>query len=41
MPPQPAAPKQMPFEHYAPNVPIVLEDRTWPNRVIAKAPTSC
>jgi 2-isopropylmalate synthase len=31
----------MPFEHYAPFVPIVLEDRTWPNRVIDHAPIWC
>jgi 2-isopropylmalate synthase len=31
----------MPFEKYAPFVPIVLTDRTWPNRVIDKAPLWC
>ncbi|MEK0414777.1 MAG: hypothetical protein RL352_174, partial [Actinomycetota bacterium] len=28
----------MPFEKYAAYVPIVLSDRTWPNRTIDKAP---
>ncbi len=41
MPPQPSTPKKMPFEHYAPFVPIVLEDRTWPNVVIDRAPLWC
>ncbi len=41
MPPQPATPNKMPYEHYAPFVPIVLEDRTWPGRVIDKAPIWC
>lgn len=41
MPPQPTTPKRMPFEKYRPNVPIVLEDRTWPNRVIERAPRWC
>jgi 2-isopropylmalate synthase len=31
----------MPFEKYAPHVPIVLKDRTWPNVVIDKAPLWC
>jgi 2-isopropylmalate synthase len=31
----------MPFDKYAPFVPIVLEDRTWPNQVIRKAPMWC
>jgi 2-isopropylmalate synthase len=31
----------MPFTKYAPYVPIVLTDRTWPNRVIDKAPLWC
>ena len=42
MPPQPTTeipghrpdPRPMPFGKYAPYVPIVLTDRTWPNRVI-------
>ena len=41
MPPQNVIPKKMPFEKYKPWVPVVLEDRTWPNRVIAKAPMWC
>jgi 2-isopropylmalate synthase len=31
----------MPFEKYRAYVPIVLEDRTWPNRVIDRAPMWC
>src|SRR5262245_30019799 len=31
----------MPFTKYAPQVPLVLTDRTWPNRVIDKAPLWC
>ncbi len=41
MPPQPATPPTMPFEKYAPFVPIVLEDRTWPDVVIDRAPLWC
>jgi 2-isopropylmalate synthase len=41
MPPQPAHPNQMAVAHYAPFVPIVLTDRTWPNRVIDRAPLWC
>ncbi|MEM1333836.1 MAG: 2-isopropylmalate synthase, partial [Actinomycetota bacterium] len=41
MPPQPAQPAPMPFDKYAPFVPIVLEDRTWPNVTIASAPQWC
>ncbi len=41
MPPQPATPKTMPYEKYAPFVPIVLEDRTWPDVVIDRAPLWC
>ncbi len=41
MPPQPVSPKPMPFGKYAPYVPIVLTDRTWPNRIIDKAPLWC
>ncbi len=41
MPPQPSTPNRMPFDKYAPFVPIVLEDRTWPNQVIRKAPMWC
>jgi 2-isopropylmalate synthase len=41
MPPSPAKPKKMPFEKYRPQVPLVLEDRTWPNVIIDKAPRWC
>ena len=41
MPPQPVTPKKMPFEKYAPFVPLALRDRTWPDRVIDKAPRWC
>jgi 2-isopropylmalate synthase len=32
---------QMPFHKYEPFVPIVLEDRTWPNVITAAAPRWC
>jgi len=41
MPPKPVTPKKMPFEKYQPWIPIVLHDRTWPNRRIEKAPLWC
>ena len=41
MPPQNVTPKKMPFEKYSPWIPLVLEDRTWPNRRIEKAPIWC
>ena len=41
MPPTPATPRKMPFERYSPQVPLVLEDRTWPNVIIDRAPTWC
>ena len=41
MAPQPSNPKKMPFERYAAYVPLVLTDRTWPNRTIDKAPLWC
>jgi 2-isopropylmalate synthase len=41
MPPQPVTPAKMAFSHYAPNIPLVLTDRTWPNVVITKAPLWC
>ncbi|MGA0957978.1 MAG: 2-isopropylmalate synthase [Ilumatobacteraceae bacterium] len=31
----------MPHDKYAPFIPLVLDDRTWPNRVITKAPLWC
>ncbi|HEX6286231.1 MAG TPA: 2-isopropylmalate synthase [Acidimicrobiia bacterium] len=41
MTPPIARPKKMPFEKYEPFVPLVLEDRTWPNVTIEKAPRWC
>ncbi|HUQ39622.1 MAG TPA: 2-isopropylmalate synthase [Acidimicrobiales bacterium] len=43
MPPQPATPKQMPFDKYRPFQPLALHlpDRTWPSRRIEKAPLWC
>jgi 2-isopropylmalate synthase len=41
MPAQPVTPKQMHYDKYTPFVPIVLTDRTWPNKVITKAPLWC
>ncbi len=41
MPPQPANPKTMPFEKYAPYVPLDLRDRTWPDNRLTAAPTWC
>ncbi|MGE3536918.1 MAG: 2-isopropylmalate synthase [Candidatus Tectimicrobiota bacterium] len=41
MPRQPVVPKKMPFEKYQPWIPVVLHDRTWPNRRIEKAPLWC
>ena len=41
MPPAPATPRPMPFDKYRPHVPLVLRDRTWPNRIIDKAPLWC
>ena len=41
MPPANVTPKKMAFEKYKPFVPVVLTDRTWPNRVIDKAPLWC
>src|SRR5262245_26245252 len=41
MPPKPITPQKMPFDKYQPWVPIVLHDRTWPNRRIGKAPLWC
>jgi 2-isopropylmalate synthase len=37
----PTSTAKMPFEHYRPFIPMVLEDRTWPNKVIEKAPLWC
>jgi 2-isopropylmalate synthase len=41
MPPANATPRTMPFEKYRPYIPIVLRDRTWPNRMIEQAPRWC
>ena len=41
MSPPPAKPKQMPFDKYEREVPIVLHDRTWPNKVHEHAPIWC
>ena len=41
MPPANVTPKKMAFDKYKPFVPVVLTDRTWPNRVIDKAPLWC
>jgi 2-isopropylmalate synthase len=43
MPPEPVTPTKMPFEKYQPflPLPLVLADRTWPNRRIEKAPLWC
>jgi 2-isopropylmalate synthase len=41
MPPQNITPKKMAFDKYKPFVPLVLTDRTWPNRVIDTAPQWC
>lgn len=41
MPRPNAKPKKMPFEKYAPQVPMILQDRTWPNVVVEKAPLWC
>lgn len=41
MPPPNATPNKMPYEKYRAYVPLVLEDRTWPNQVIEKAPLWC
>ena len=41
MPPQNVTPRKMPFEKYQAWLPLVLSDRTWPNRRIEKAPLWC
>jgi len=37
----PVSAKTMPFEKYRPFPPVGLRDRTWPDKVITKAPTWC
>jgi 2-isopropylmalate synthase len=41
MPPPNEKTQKMPFEKYEPQVPLILQDRTWPNRVIDHAPRWC
>src|SRR5215831_10597902 len=41
MPRKPVIPKKMPFEKYQPWIPLVLHDRTWPNRRLQQAPLWC
>ena len=41
MTPPNATPKTMPFEKYEAFIPLTLEDRTWPNNHIMKAPLWC
>jgi 2-isopropylmalate synthase len=41
MSPQPVTPKKMAFDKYERLVPVVLTDRTWPNRVHEQAPRWC
>ena len=41
MPPPPATPRRMPFEKYTPFSPLLLPDRTWPDRRPTKAPDWC
>ncbi len=37
----PQKPSKMPFNRYKPFAPIALKDRTWPDKVISKAPRWC
>ncbi len=37
----PQKPSKMPFNRYKPFTPIDLKDRTWPDKVISKAPRWC
>jgi 2-isopropylmalate synthase len=41
MPPANVTPKKMAFDKYKAFVPLVLQDRTWPNKIIDKAPLWC
>src|SRR4249919_1672518 len=41
MPPAPKQPRKMPFEKYRRVLPLQLHDRTWPDKVIEKAPRWC
>ncbi len=39
--PTPVTPRPMPFARYAPFPPVGLADRTWPERVVERAPMWC
>lgn len=41
MPPENVMPRKMPYEKYNTWLPLVLTDRTWPNKRILKAPLWC
>src|SRR5205085_467106 len=41
LPPEIITSKKMPFEKYRPWLPLVLTDRTWPDRRIERAPMWC
>ena len=41
MAPQNVTPRKMQFDKYKPFIPLVLTDRTWPNKTIDKAPLWC
>jgi 2-isopropylmalate synthase len=41
MAPPPTHPRPMAFDKYQPFVPLVLHDRTWPNKIIDRAPRWC
>ena len=41
MAPKAGPPAPMPFHHYRAFTPVPLPDRTWPSRVITKAPRWC
>ncbi len=41
MPPTTVTTTKMPFEKYRPHVPISLDDRTWPDVVVDRAPRWC
>jgi 2-isopropylmalate synthase len=41
MPPAPVTPKKMVFDKYRPFRPLVLRDRTWPDRTVERAPRWC
>jgi 2-isopropylmalate synthase len=41
MAPKAGPPAPMPFQHYRPFTPVDLPDRTWPSRVITRAPRWC